>query len=461
MSILKKGALDTSNQEDAKDTSIIFNELIYSYKVQNKPIEVDFRKLVNWVPYSDSETHYIHKYPAKLLKHIPIFFLNANLTNKTATILDPFCGTGTVLLESIKKGYKSIGTDANPIARLIAKVKTTPLEVTELKNELSAIMSANRHLNNFKTPNVTNIDLWFLPHVKSDLSVLKKIIDSNTSTKNRDFFLVCFSNILKKVSIADPNLSVPVRLKPEKYKSKDLKEKASTRLEQIKLINVFQVYESQARENISRMQKLASINDLGIATVIGNDAKQLRYDYQENAPELKRESVDLIITSPPYAGAQKYVRASSFSLGWLGFCETSTLKSFENESIGREHYPTSLISKKISFGINEIDSRISEIYTTNPLRAYINGNYLREMDIAIKEMYRVLKAGKYCIIVIGNNEVCGKPFNTQLYINLLAERHGFSTEMKLVDNIHSRGLMTKRNKTASIINSEWILVLKK
>jgi len=105
---------DKNIQSPLNDTAITYQNLVNAYRLSNTAIEVDFRKLVDWVPYSDSETHYIHAYPAKLLKHIPIFFLNAGLIDKNGTVLDPFCGTGTVLLEAMKQGFNSIGTDANP-----------------------------------------------------------------------------------------------------------------------------------------------------------------------------------------------------------------------------------------------------------------------------------------------------------------------------------------------------------
>jgi len=73
----------------------------------------------------------------------------------------------------------------------------------------------------------------------------------------------------------------------------------------------------------------------------------------------------------------------------------------------------------------------------------------------------VLKNQGYCVIVIGNNKVCGYDFKSSKYLKDIAESVGFSTKLVLIDDIHSRGLMTKRNKTASIINSEWILVLQK
>ena len=62
---------------------------------------------------------------------------------------------------------------------------------------------------------------------------------------------------------------------------------------------------------------------------------------------------------------------------------------------------------------------------------------------------------------MGNTHACGHNSNTKEYINIIAEETGFKTKLVLVDNIHSRGLMTKRNKTSGIITQEWIIVLKK
>ena len=65
------------------------------------------------------------------------------------------------------------------------------------------------------------------------------------------------------------------------------------------------------------------------------------------------------------------------------------------------------------------------------------------------------------IIIIGNNTVCGRPFNTQEYLTTYIKSKGLSLQFKLIDDIKSYGLMTKRNKTASRISCEWILVFKK
>ncbi|MEZ9219285.1 DNA methyltransferase [Vibrio cyclitrophicus] len=435
-----------------------------AYEVAKKPIEVNFRDLVDWVPYSDSYTHYIHSYPAKLIKHIPIFFLNSKilLPESKSLVLDPFCGSGTVLLESLLAGHSAIGCDANPLARLIARVKTTRLEAKELHRTKASIMLKARRLRKVVPLNVVNIEHWFSKNTIKQLSQLYRSINEICTGEELEFFLATFSSIVKKVSYADPNLSVPVKIKPEKYVNIDIKERLSNKLLELKNIDVISLFGNQVDKNINRISLLEKVSSYDVtANVVSEDARRITKSLDNSAELLEPNSVDFIVTSPPYAGAQKYIRSSSLSLGWLGLCEEKSLRDYEKLNIGREHYSKSEYVESIRFGLADIDTFFDEVEKENPLRAHINSNYLKEMESAISEMYRVLKKDKYCVIVIGNNEVCGRKFETQKYIRLLAERLGFSTKLVLVDDIHSRGLMTKRNKTASIINSEWILVFKK
>ena len=83
------------------------------------------------------------------------------------------------------------------------------------------------------------------------------------------------------------------------------------------------------------------------------------------------------------------------------------------------------------------------------------------MKQAIIEASRVLKRGRYFILIAANNQVCGREFKTQEYLRKIAEDMGLKTVCRLVDDIKSYGLMTKRNKTASVITCEWVLILKK
>ena len=127
------GSFSSSDIHKKIDKNII--DFMCEYKKSKQAIEVNFRELVDWVPYSDSYTHYVHTYPAKLLKHIPIFFLNSSflLPGKNNNILDPFCGSGTVLLESLLSGHNSYGCDANPLAMVNSKSKNNKSKYRRIK----------------------------------------------------------------------------------------------------------------------------------------------------------------------------------------------------------------------------------------------------------------------------------------------------------------------------------------
>lgn len=169
----------------------------------------------------------------------------------------------------------------------------------------------------------------------------------------------------------------------------------------------------------------------------------------------------MILTSPPYAGAQKYIRSSWLNLYWLGTKNREDIRLLDKQNIGREDYHKADIHKIVT-NIKAADDILTSLYNEGKNeRAFIVGNYLNEMKSAIDESVRVLKKGGFMIIVIGNNTVCGRPFDTQDYFTTYIISKGLTLQFKLIDDIKSYGLMTKRNKTASRISCEWILVFKK
>ena len=145
-------------------------KLFKRYENRKRPINVDFRKMVYWFSSPDRYTHLIHPYPAKLLMHIPHYFLANTLLSKPGdTVLDPFCGTGTVLLESQLLNRNALGADSNPIAQLISTVKIRPLPIDKLYNTYLSLMRKIPSKPNGKPPDVVNLDYWFYPHVIKQL----------------------------------------------------------------------------------------------------------------------------------------------------------------------------------------------------------------------------------------------------------------------------------------------------
>jgi DNA modification methylase len=438
--------------------------LINNYSVNNQPIEVSFRDIVPKLK-ADRVTHLIHSYPAKLLMHIPHFFLNNDIFSKKGdTVLDPFAGSGTVMLEAILAGRNVIGADANPLARLISSVKVHKYNHERLKDAASHLFNRINFSQEEVNPIVPNIDYWFSKEIQNQLRKILYCINEIKEQKIRDFFSVCFSNCIKKVSFADQRVSVPVRLNPDRYPvTHPLYFESKKKLDNLINVNVVTKFREIVDDNIIRFKSLnAGLFFPCEAEIASNDARCLNGDGTDKARSISDSSISLIITSPPYAGAQKYIRASSLNLGWLNLIKNlSTLSELDSLNIGRENYKkTDYITFKKT-GIEAADILLQQIYKVNPLRAHIAGNYLKEMRAAFSEATRVLKPGGYLVLVVGNNQVCGMEFETQKYLRQILEGLGLTIVLRLIDDIQSYGLMTKRNKTANVITREWVLVFKK
>ena len=112
-------------------------------------------------------THCFHPYPAMMIPQVARRIIK-NYGNKARILFDPYCGTGTSLVEANLVGMNAIGTDINPLARLIAITKTTKTDIQVLDLFLHDFMnyffSINFQIEKVKSvivPEIKNIDFWF------------------------------------------------------------------------------------------------------------------------------------------------------------------------------------------------------------------------------------------------------------------------------------------------------------
>lgn len=431
----------TQNYQSFSEKNDKIIKKLFEQSINNNKIKVNFKELVNIVN-GDFATHRIHKYPAKIIPHIPqLFVRNSILSSPGDLVCDPFCGTGTVLLESMLGERNSIGIELNPVSKLISKVKTTPIDPSKLLYYFSILKQDFTIKEKIECPDFCNIDYWFSEKIKVNLTRIFKSINYVIPDRDiQDFFLVCFSSIIRKVSKADPKISQPVY-------SKYMRENYNP-----KKINVFEIFTKQVFANINRMEELFLIRNKDIkSSIIEGDSRKIKL----------KNNFQLIITSPPYLNAQEYFRSTRLEFYWLGMNKKWNINSLMKQSVGPEGIRKLKNPEINEIGIKKIDSIIKKISEKSKTRAYVTYRYFDDLIKVIDKMERVLERQGYFILVIGNNEICNVKIPSNEIISKAAALYGLEIKMELIDEIKSYGLMTKRNNSSGIINKESILVMTK
>ncbi|MBM4160084.1 MAG: MerR family transcriptional regulator [Ignavibacteria bacterium] len=254
-------------------------------------------------------THSLHPYPAKFIPQIPNTLIQ-ELSSIGETVLDPFCGSGTTLVEALLLKRNAIGIDANPLACLISRAKTSILNDSEieslgrLRENLSIIADSPRisgALSLFPSkieedlesqkPDSDAIAFWFDPHVIEELALLKASCHQLNSERARDVALTVFSSIVVTVSRQDSDTRYVRRNK------------------QIGRGETIRRFIRALADAIERLKNLADL--VGIPS----KCKVIHGNILE---PLNLETVDLAVSSPPYPNAFSYHLYHRNRMLWLG-----------------------------------------------------------------------------------------------------------------------------------------------
>jgi site-specific DNA-methyltransferase (cytosine-N4-specific) len=140
----------------------------------------------------------LHPYPAKFVAELPGTILDNLGIDSASLVFDPFCGSGTTLVECQRRGIPSVGVDLNPIACLMSRVKTSPLPDGVLVGLNSVLMRAQL-ATDVVIPHIPNLDHWFLKPVQTALASLAAAIAS-MDPRFVDIFRLALSSIIVRVS---------------------------------------------------------------------------------------------------------------------------------------------------------------------------------------------------------------------------------------------------------------------
>lgn len=400
--------------------------------------------------YANADTqqhvHGIHIYPARMIPQIAHRLIKSR-SKPRDTVLDPFCGSGGVLTEALLLGRNAVGVDVNPLAYIIANVKTTPLEPTKLerlsediiskvKNRIIAVREGRYEIAPFY---FTNIFHWFKRYIVQDLAVIKECLedtlDKNKEREFNNFFQVCFSMTVRKCS------NIAIRDNP--YFIRAL---TGPKLEN-HYPDVSTIFEDQVKSATRRAKEFYIRCPRSThATIHLADARSL---------PLEDDSVNLVVTSPPYgeeSHTMSYTRFAKLSLLWLGM-SSSEINSVEKRGLGG----SPVIPRPISSEIDRIYNRVAEV---NKKRASEMFSYIWNYGKTLSEVRRVLTPRGYCCIVIGDRSVAGIPISNKDITIKLSEKAGLRQEITYQREIPKK-VLPRSDYKVELINRESIIVLKK
>ena len=316
----------------------------------------------------------MHPYPAKF----PAALAAQNLDDcarPDSIVLDPFCGSGTTLVEAKYRGMHAIGVDSNDLACLISRVKTTPLKKTDF-NAVERVLDDIRHERRLKLggairgpANFINCSHWFQQNVILEISALLDAIRRIRSIRARDFLRVVLSSIVVRVSNqeSDTRYAAVDKKVPDEF----------TR----------NLFIKKTEDNMARMRHFSAFAPKSKISVHCADSRDLSC--------IRPCSVDCVITSPPYANTYDYYLYHKFRSIWLNL----DFRSAQRNEIGSRREFSSL-----KRGV---------------------GKWREDMYKCISEIHRVMKSGGTAVVVIGDSVIAGEKIDNGAMLAETAESLNF------------------------------------
>lgn len=396
-------------------------------------------------------THCFHDYPARMIPQIPSKLLEL-FGSSAKRLFDPYCGTGTSLVEAQLRGIDAAGTDLNPLARLIAKAKTTPIrqQILDLYlkdfSEFTFKARFEGEPSVLPLPNFPNIDFWFQPDVIRKLTYLKQYIWQIDNEDVRDFFKVAYSETVRESSLT----------RNAEFKLFRMTEK------QLQSFNpdVYGIIENKlSRNRKGMMAYLAALKQSP------RKATVTIYDFNtvEGIPDsLPSSDFDLIITSPPYGDSRTtvaYGQYSRLSSQWLDLEEPNLVdkKLMGGQSNG--HIP--------KFDCPPLDKAIKKISDVDHKRSLEIASFYIDLEKSIHNVSRLIRRAGYVCYVVGNRRVKGVTLPTDQAIVSFFERNKFAHVDTFVRSIPNKRMPAKNSPTnkpgkldTTMLN-EYIVVLRK
>ena len=330
----------------------------------------------------------VHPFPARMAPELAIDTLRDLASS--GVVLDPMAGSGTVLRHAGDMGHAAVGYDVDPLAVLIGRVWTRPVcdDAVEMiyRDVLGDALS--RDPLEVDLPWIDGdeetsdfINYWFGREQQRDLRCICSAIVEKAGDSDSEEIEACLDVLRVALS----------RIIVTKEQCASLaRDTSHSRPHKVANVSDYRVYQGFARSVQDIRKRLLANPPRVRGTVSLGDARQL---------EISDESVDMVITSPPYLNAIDYLRGHRLSLVWLGH-RLSELRGIRSGSVGAERSPDAHQG-----GVEEIVGAMGRI---GDLPSRVEGmvrRYAHDVNCIVKEVSRVLKPGGFATFVVGNSRL--------------------------------------------------------
>ncbi len=391
-------------------------------------------------------THCYHTYPAMMIPQVARKLINEfKPQDRCELLFDPYMGSGTSLVEASIAHINSVGTDLNPLARLIAKVKTTEYNMGDLRHEFSKMQPhfmffSYEDVTNRNFDRISNYSFWYSEDSLLKLSYISQLISEYS--QNQDFFNVALSEVVREVSFTRNGEFKRFRMKEDKIKSFHP--------------DIFRLFEEKVQRNLKGLSEFHQTK--------GNVYAKI-YDFNSvsNIPTtiIKKESVDIVVTSPPYGDSRTTVAYGQFSRWaneWFSFENAQNLDSLLMGGKKCQH--------KL-FVSNSIENELQQIYNADLKRYYEVVAFLNDYWFSIQNVANTVREGGTVCYVVGNRNVKGIQISLDYFTAETFERCGLHHVVTLVREIPNKRMPSKTSPTnvsgakVNTMNNEYIVILRK
>ncbi len=323
--------------------------------------------------------HGFHTYPARMHPATAARLVEA-VSAPGTTVLDPFCGSGTVLVEALLAGRRAVGTDLNPLAVMLARLKTSVGDgasgaaLVAAAREIAGLADERRVRRAGATKRYSPEDVaLFDPHVLLELDSLQAGIAARPEARAREALGLVLSALLFKVS----------------RQASDTSQRSAAR--RIAAGYPARLFVRKTEELARRMDRFRALLPPGA------DPARVEIDDAARLATVKASTVDAVVTSPPYPGTYDYLDQHALRLRWLGV----DARSFAAGEIGSRRRYASL------------DGRSAR------------EAWSRELGAALRAMARVCRKGARAALVMADSGARGEALRADAIVGELARAAGF------------------------------------